>query len=265
MPLPTFRGDPFRVLGADPDASDAALKRLWRDLVREHHPDRATDPAEAARLTRKVARINAAYDALRDPIRRADYRARSRASGWHDHGDGWGPGAGDWAGRDGVHATGTPGGGHFAGSRDPRPPGPPPPRPKPPVTAHFDTTPVYHRRNAPLKSSRSALRGHRPLSARDIQPGTEAPRASDPTGPVHRRRGGRRPRLPSLEQSRGTVLEFGRFRGHTLGQVEGFEPTYIDWLARTITRDRDLVMAARVIQADMDDRGVERRRRTDGT
>jgi hypothetical protein len=57
------------------------------------------------------------------------------------------------------------------------------------------------------------------------------------------------------------VLEFGRFRGHSLGQVESFEPTYIDWLARTITRDRDLVMAARVIQADMDERGVERRRR----
>ena len=55
------------------------------------------------------------------------------------------------------------------------------------------------------------------------------------------------------------VLDFGRFRGHTLGQVEVFEPTYIDWLARTITRDRDLVMAARVIQADMDGRGVERR------
>lgn len=54
------------------------------------------------------------------------------------------------------------------------------------------------------------------------------------------------------------VLEFGKFRGHTLGQVEAFEPTYIDWIAGTITRDRDLVMAARVLQADMDLRGVER-------
>ena len=39
------------------------------------------------------------------------------------------------------------------------------------------------------------------------------------------------------------------------------EPTYIDWIARTITRDRDLVMRARVIPRDMDERGVERRMR----
>ena len=54
-------------------------------------------------------------------------------------------------------------------------------------------------------------------------------------------------------------LEFGKFRGHTLGQVAAFEPTYIDWIARTITRDRDLVVKARVIQADLDERGIERR------
>jgi len=54
------------------------------------------------------------------------------------------------------------------------------------------------------------------------------------------------------------MLEFGRFHGHTLGQIAESEPTYIDWIASTITRDRDLVMGARVIQADLDERGVER-------
>ncbi|MBA3851692.1 MAG: hypothetical protein H0X59_04925, partial [Chloroflexi bacterium] len=43
----------------------------------------------------------------------------------------------------------------------------------------------------------------------------------------------------------------------TLGEVAQLEPTYIDWIARTITRDRDLVMRARVIRADLDERGVE--------
>jgi hypothetical protein len=55
------------------------------------------------------------------------------------------------------------------------------------------------------------------------------------------------------------VLEFGKFRGHTLGEVAGFEPSYIDWLARTITRDRELLADARVVKADLDRRGVVRR------
>jgi hypothetical protein len=86
-------------------------------------------------------------------------------------------------------------------------------------------------------------------------------RASDPNGPVEQsrvRRFRRRPD-PPLEQAADLVLEFGKFRGHTLGEVAAFEPSYIDWLARTITRDRDLLSAARVVQADLDRRGVARR------
>jgi exodeoxyribonuclease X-like protein len=56
-------------------------------------------------------------------------------------------------------------------------------------------------------------------------------------------------------------LTFGKFHGHTLGQVAAFEPSYIDWLAATITRDRDLVAAARVVRDDLDRRGVLRRSR----
>jgi hypothetical protein len=54
-------------------------------------------------------------------------------------------------------------------------------------------------------------------------------------------------------------MEFGKFHGHTLGQIAGFEPSYIDWVAGTVTRDPDLVAAARVVQADLDSRGVGRR------
>ena len=56
-------------------------------------------------------------------------------------------------------------------------------------------------------------------------------------------------------------LEFGRFRGHTLGEVAAFEPSYIDWIASTVSRDRDLVVAARVIRDDLDRRGIVRRHR----
>jgi molecular chaperone DnaJ len=56
-----FRGDPYRVLGVAGDASASQIKRRWRELAREHHPDRAAgDREEAGRLTARMARINAA-------------------------------------------------------------------------------------------------------------------------------------------------------------------------------------------------------------
>ena len=65
-------------------------------------------------------------------------------------------------------------------------------------------------------------------------------------------------RRPGSSGARGTI-EFGKFHGHTLGQIAAFEPSYIDWVAGTVTRDPELVAAARVVQADLDARGVARR------
>ena len=235
MPQPTFHGDPYRVLGLPPDASDSAIKRRWRELARAHHPDRAVDPAEAARLTKQMARINAAYDVLRDPERRSRIDARRRRSAEAASGF-----SARWAAADG----------------DERPAGAPPPRPTRPVTARFDTSHVLHHRNAALR--RSPLDGLPPLPRARVE--QEPLRASDPCGPILRRsRTARPPRLPSLDEARRTELAFGKFRGRTLGEVERIEPTYIDWIARTITRDHDLVVRARVIRADMDARGIQRR------
>ena len=69
----------------------------------------------------------------------------------------------------------------------------------------------------------------------------------------------RRPRPPRLDRALEHVIEFGKFHGHTLGQIAAFEPSYIDWVASTVTRDPELVAAARVVQADLDARGVGRR------
>lgn len=71
----------------------------------------------------------------------------------------------------------------------------------------------------------------------------------------------RRPARPSLDAARVHVIEFGKFHGHTLGEIAAFEPSYIDWVAGTVTRDPELVAAARVIQRDLDARGVPRRSR----
>jgi curved DNA-binding protein CbpA len=250
MPLPSFRGDPYRVLEIERDAGTSAIKRRWRELAREHLPDRAAgDAPEAQRLTARMARINAAYDLLRDPERKATYDAspQARRAREAEAGGSRRP-AGGPAMRSDAGARGATN-------------GPPPPPPTRPVTARFDTSAAYHRPNATTSRGRPSLRGQPPAERRVRNGEADELRASTPTGPVRRRTNGPRPRLPSLEESRQTPLEFGRFRGFTLGDVAEHEPTYIDWIARTITRDRDLVMRARVIQGDLDERGVERRMR----
>jgi curved DNA-binding protein CbpA len=248
--MPTgYRGDPYRELGVRSDATDATIKRRWRELARDHHPDKAAvNSREAADLTRRMARINAAYDLLRDRDRRARFddspagreaasRSRRAARG---EGNGRAAEFGDELRREG---------------------GPPAPRPTRPVTARFDTSELFHRRNATTSNGAPDYQRQRPISVRERDAEPEPLRASKPNGPIERRPGRSRHNLPTLEEARAMPLEFGKFRGHTLGEVAAFEPTYIDWIARTITRDRDLVVAARVIQADLDARGVERRLR----
>lgn len=245
MPEQRFRGDPYRVLDVAHTASDAQIKRRWRELAREHHPDRAAGDGEAAaRLTARMARINAAYDMLRDPARRRAYDSSPY-------------------GRAARAESGAAPGRGFnfddefeAGERS----GPPPPPRTRPVTARFDTSASFRPRNARVGEPRThGLRGQAPVNRRAVEPDL---RASTPTGPVEHRRGRRREPLPTLHEARETTINFGRFHGYTLGEVELLEPTYIDWVARTITRDRDLVIRARIIQTDLDDRGVARPSRT---
>jgi curved DNA-binding protein CbpA len=232
--VPSFRGDPYRVLDVRHDASADEIKRRWRELAREHHPDRAAhDGAERERLTTRMARINAAYDVLRDPVRRARYDATPIARRERNS-EGRAPGEA---------------------------PGPPPPPPSPPVTARFDTSALFRKRDGVISRRRAILRpGQPPLDRRLFHRGRDL-RASQPTGPVQRTVDPASIRLPSLDEARATVLGFGRFHGLTLGEVAEREPTYIDWIAATITRDRDLVMRARVIANDLDAKGVERRPR----
>lgn len=239
------RRDPHLVLGVEPGASAATIKAAWRRLAREHHPDLAADPAAARRATRRMAEINAAYEALRD-------RARPGRAGRT------GPTA---ARRAGGEASGSHADGGDSAAR-PRYS----PRRERPVTGRLDTTATFHVRNhtttPPGAFGTGPLPGQppppRPLEER------EPPRASDPTGPLQRRRARRRRDVPpALTDACAVPLEFGKFHGHTLGEVAAFEPSYIDWIVRTIARDPALVAAARVVQADMDERGVRRRSRVD--
>jgi hypothetical protein len=135
------------------------------------------------------------------------------------------------------------------------------------VTGRVDTTHTFRPRNVPLRSAEGRFASAHPLPGqappRTPLDGREPPRASTPTGPLARSRlRNFRPAAgPPLDQAVDVELTFGKFHGHTLGQVAAFEPSYIDWLATTITRDRELVAAARVVRDDLDRRGVRRRTR----
>ena len=215
--------DPHDVLGVERGASQATIKAAWRKLARVHHPDVAgADTAAARAATRKMAEINRAYEQLQ------------------------------------VGAPGRAEGDGAASSR--RTTWPPKPRPSRPVTGRLDTTQTFRPRNQ-TTGPKAYPAGQEPLRAERIDP--EPPRASQPTGPLDRSRlrGFRRAPLPSIEAASTHIVEFGKFHGHTLGQIAAFEPSYIDWLAKTISHDPELVAAARSIQADLDRRGVVRRPR----
>jgi hypothetical protein len=240
---PTLRSmakrDPHVVLSVDASATPAQIKAAWRRLARANHPDlTGDDPAASRQATRRMAEINNAYAALT----RADRHGR---------------------GADGSNGTEAGADGTGSGDGMRRRSGPPPPKPTRPVTGRLDTSDTFRPRNQAFGNSvgRSPLPGQAPQRNGVVR--SDPPRASTPTGPSvrDRARDYRRPRLPSLAVAEATVIGFGKFHDHTLGQIAAFEPSYIDWVATTVKHDPDLVNAARVIQADLDRRGVLRRAR----
>lgn len=62
--------DYYASLGVSRDASDDAIKKAFRKLAREHHPDVAKDKKRAEE---KFKEINEAYEVLSDPAKRRQY------------------------------------------------------------------------------------------------------------------------------------------------------------------------------------------------
>ena len=56
--------DPFSILGVSRESTDDDIKKAYRRLARENHPDKFTDPAERARAEEKMKEINAAYEEI---------------------------------------------------------------------------------------------------------------------------------------------------------------------------------------------------------
>ena len=231
--------NPFTVLELPLDATADAIKTAWRRLARQHHPDVTSgDPVVEKRANHTMAEINTAYHELRDPDKRRLHRevaARAARAG----------GAGDTTAGAGRAPDGT--AGPYSGGWGPGQPGSGRRTNVRPVTARIDTSALLRPRNSTLEQlERSPLPGlpPRPRSAGDHEPR----RASTPTGPTFRRRGpNMEADLPTLAEALNSSLTFGKFAGLTLGEVAELEPTYIDWIVRTIDRDPEISIAARVV------------------
>src|SRR5919197_5088913 len=62
--------DPYKVLGVDKKASTEEIKKAYRKLARQYHPDRNPGDKQAEERFKEVS---AAYDVLGDPDKRKDY------------------------------------------------------------------------------------------------------------------------------------------------------------------------------------------------
>jgi molecular chaperone DnaJ len=180
--------DPYKVLQVDPEAEDEVIQAAYRRLAQKYHPD-VVGPDGAARM----ASINAAWELLRDPARRAAHDRERRAAA---QAAAVAPAPVPSSARQPSHPRPT----HPPNAS--RPAGDPAPSPRPAETVSGDWT-----------SGRSgAGSGYDPSRMR----------AADGLGAA-----GPPPGNPS-----GTVLRFGRYDGWSLGEIASRDADYIEWLDR---------------------------------
>lgn len=191
--------DPYRVLQVHPEADAEVIQAVYRRLARKYHPDVAGDAAAAARMIE----INAAFEIVGDAQRRAAYdRERARQ-------DTLSTGSVTGAGQAPRSAPSSPASGAAArspadsGSAARATPGEAGPQAtRPPETVSRDWT-----------TGRSSIGGGYDPSRMRTADGQGA--AGPPPG------------NPS-----GTVLNFGRYRGWSLGEIGRTDLEYLEWLDR---------------------------------
>jgi DnaJ-class molecular chaperone len=96
MPSPLSE-DYYTLLGIEANADDVSLRRAWRRLALQYHPDRAGDGASAT-----FQRLATAYTVLADPVARLAYDRKRRL------GQVWTVGTNATASSRSAHATGSP-------------------------------------------------------------------------------------------------------------------------------------------------------------
>ena len=188
--------DPYKILQVDPEAEDEVIAAAYRRLARKYHPDTAT----GAEAVGRMAAINAAWEVLGNPKRRAAHdRQRALAAAIARSAAERGG-----SGRPPDSTSAEPAA--SAGARHQAPPSgaarpEPGPRQPEPETVSRDWS-----------SGRSSVGGGYDPSMR----------TADGTGAA-----GRPPGNPS-----GSVMNFGRYDGWSLGEVARSDLEYLEWLDR---------------------------------
>jgi curved DNA-binding protein CbpA len=193
--------DPYKILQVDPEAEDEVIQAAYRRLAQKYHPDRATGNDAVERM---VA-INAAWELIGEPDRRKAYdlSVRHRQSAGSFGGSAPATSGGSSSR---PAATGSPSPGHGAAAGTGWPRGressSPPSQARPAETVSPDRT-----------SGRSTTGGGYDAATMRAPDGLGA--AGPPPG-----------------NASGSVLNFGRYAGWSLGEISRADMEYIEWLDR---------------------------------
>ncbi len=188
------RFDPYAILQVSQDADQDVLLAAYRALARRLHPDLSDDPTASARM----ARLNAAWETVGDPERRAAY--------------------------DKTHLAG--------------------------VILDSST-----RTAAATSRSTSAPSAAQPAAPKAGGTATQASAGvAWRRGPNGEGGAGPPPGNPS-----GTVLDFGRHIGWSIGEIARVDPGYLEWLDKQpqgarIHDEIDRALRARGLRMDADPR-----------
>jgi len=225
--------DPYKVLQVDSQADHEVIESAYRRLARKYHPDVSSEPD----AHEQMIAINKAWEQLRDPVKRAAVdRKRLRTTG----NTAWAAAA---AGQARTATTAPP-----HDQTTPRPIVTPPsstPAREPNWSFGSMSDPAY---GIPNETSAAGSRG---WATERVPIGGFASGASS-------RLGGGAASPPPGHPS-GSILNFGRFSGWSLGEIARADLEYLEWL--------DRMPIGRVYQAEIDEllRANGRRRSKPGT
>jgi curved DNA-binding protein CbpA len=184
--------DPYKTLQVDPEADPDVIQAAYRRLARKYHPDVSPGPEAAERM---IA-INRAWELLRDPARRAAFdasRSSAPAPSSRAH-------EGPTADGGGARSATSPRG----GASDPAGPG---------ARGAETAAPSFESVSRDWTSGRSgAGSGYDPATMGRSQ--SEGSAGPPPGG------------------ASGSVLNFGRYSGWSLGEIGRKDLEYLEWLDR---------------------------------